>query len=399
MVSATQMAGGGLRGVAWVCAVALAFGGCGDDPRPASDADAADTRADAWDAWDAADGAVDALGDAESDAVTDALEEDTRPPDVDADSDTADADTDVADADADDAGADTAEVDGADPDVVDVVDVADGDDVADTEVAADTEVVDDLDTLDDEASAAGPFDDLAGLTGAELRAALLPRISGQTPLGYSANGLAREVMWAVIDVHGGRLECIYTGRTVAGEDPTAPPLGTAVAPAIDTTPNQDCRMPDGTAVPGGCVFNAEHSWPRSQGADSGPAESDLHHLFPAYDMANNRRSNYAFGVTTCVANACEWAENGSELGARDDGTKVFEVRLRYRGDIARAQFYFAVRYQKAIAAPVEATLRAWHADDPPDDEERARNDAIEGWQHNRNPFVDRPDFVAAIADF
>jgi len=314
MVSATQMAGGGLRGVAWVCAVALAFGGCGDDPRPASDADAADTRADAWDAWDAADGAVDALGDAESDAVTDALEEDTRPPDVDADSDTADADTDVADADADDAGADTAEVDGADPDVVDVVDVADGDDVADTEVAADTEVVDDLDTLDDEASAAGPFDDLAGLTGAELRAALLPRISGQTPLGYSANGLAREVMWAVIDVHGGR-------------------------------------------------------------------------------------PNYAFGVTTCVANACEWAENGSELGARDDGTKVFEVRLRYRGDIARAQFYFAVRYQKAIAAPVEATLRAWHADDPPDDEERARNDAIEGWQHNRNPFVDRPDFVAAIADF
>ena len=382
------MGGGGLRGVAWACAVALAFGGCGDDPQPAGDADAADTR-DAWDvaqdAWDAADGTVDGLVDGGADGATDTRDEDT-PLDAD-DADDADADAD-ADTDADaDADADATDADDADADEVDVADVDD------------TVAPDGLDILEDEASAAGPFDDLAGLTDGELRAALLDRIDDQTPLGYSANGLAREVMWAVTDVHDGRLECIYTGRTVAGEDPTAPPLGTAVLPAIDTTPNQDCRMPDGTAVSGGCVFNAEHSWPRSQGADSGPAESDLHHLFPAYDMANNRRSNYAFGVTTCVGNACEWAEGGSELGDRDDGTKVFEVRLRYRGDVARAQFYFAVRYQKAIAAPIEATLRAWHADDPPDDEERARNDAIEGWQHNRNPFVDRPDFVAAIADY
>ncbi len=47
----------------------------------------------------------------------------------------------------------------------------------------------------------------------------------------------------------------------------------------------------------------------------------------------------------------------------------------------------------------EAALRAWNDSDPPDALEQARNDAIEGYQKNRNPFVDRPDFVAKISDF
>ena len=44
-----------------------------------------------------------------------------------------------------------------------------------------------------------------------------------------------------------------------------------------------------------------------------------------------------------------------------------------------------------------STLLRWHEQDPPDAFERARNDAIfETWQGNRNPFVDRPEWVAAI---
>jgi hypothetical protein len=34
--------------------------------------------------------------------------------------------------------------------------------------------------------------------------------------------------------------------------------------------------------------------------------------------------------------------------------------------------------------------------DPVSDTERARNDAIHALQRNRNPFVDRPEFVALV---
>jgi len=369
--------------------------GCGDDPTTPDDADADAVEDTAGDALD--DTTVDALIDVTPDVVGDTAS-------VDAEDDTVeDADDTVEDADdtAIEDAADTAEEDT----VEDVTDTTEDVDDTAVEDAEDTSVEDGSDTSEpdiddveeDETSGAGPFDDLEGMTDDALRAALLDRIDDQTALGYSGDGLAREVMWAVIDAHDGRLECIYTGRTVDAEDPDAPPLGTADLPEIDTTPDHDCQLPDGTSS--GCFFNAEHSWPRSQGADSGPAESDLHHLFPAYDMANNRRSSYAFGETDCTGNACEWHEGGSELGERPDGTKVFQVRGKYQGDIARAQFYFAVRYAKNIEPIVEATLRDWHAADPVSDEERARNDAIEEWQGNRNPFVDRPDFVDAIANF
>jgi deoxyribonuclease I len=79
--------------------------------------------------------------------------------------------------------------------------------------------------------------------------------------------------------------------------------------------------------------------------------------------------------------------------------EVFEVRPLRRGDIARAIFYFAVRYQQTVAPEQEAALRSWHDADPPDATEQARNDAIAGLQKNRNPFIDRPDFVARITDY
>ena len=42
------------------------------------------------------------------------------------------------------------------------------------------------------------------------------------------------------------------------------------------------------------------------------------------------------------------------------------------------------------------TLLAWHLEDPPDEDERRRNDVIESFQGNRNPFVDRPEWVACL---
>jgi endonuclease I len=155
---------------------------------------------------------------------------------------------------------------------------------------------------------------------------------------------------------------------------------------------------DGTYTPGS--FNTEHSWPRGDGADSEPAESDLHHLFPTDGDANNSRGSYPFGETSCTGNACDWSSGGSELGVVVGGDfLVFEVRPQRRGDIARAHFYFAVRYDMSIPDSEETFLRSWHDEDPPSVLELNRNDAIETYQSNRNPFVDRPDFVGRISDF
>jgi endonuclease I len=42
---------------------------------------------------------------------------------------------------------------------------------------------------------------------------------------------------------------------------------------------------------------------------------------------------------------------------------------------------------------VRSALIEWHLADPPDADERRRNDGIEELQGNRNPFVDHPEWV------
>ena len=206
------------------------------------------------------------------------------------------------------------------------------------------------------------------LSGSALVAALEDLIDGHTNLGYDT---ARDRIFDTIDVHNGKIECVYTGRLVT---------------------------PNGTRTPGG--FNTEHSWPQSEGA-TGTAKADIHHLFPTDATANNRRSSYPFGDTDCnQSSSCVWYEGGSELGTSSSGGgRVFEVRPAYRGDIARAHFYFSVRYGLSIPSSEETVLRTWHQQDPVSDRERLRNDRIESFQRNRNPFVDRPDFVERITDF
>ena len=43
-----------------------------------------------------------------------------------------------------------------------------------------------------------------------------------------------------------------------------------------------------------------------------------------------------------------------------------------------------------------ATLLRWHDEDPVDDAERRRNEAVSAFQTNRNPFIDHPEWVACV---
>jgi endonuclease I len=159
-------------------------------------------------------------------------------------------------------------------------------------------------------------------------------------------------------------------------------------------------------------LNAEHTWPQSMGAQEEPAKSDLHHLFPADAGTNSQRNNNAYGVPAKVRETLpNYLDDGmnSKVGTAADGVTVFEPRDDHKGDVARALFYFYVRYASGQKATPGVkldnfrrefvTLWRWHFQDPPSAKEKARNEAIWRLQHNRNPFIDHPEFVQKIGHF
>lgn len=206
--------------------------------------------------------------------------------------------------------------------------------------------------------------DFEGLYEDELRAAIRRSNAGHTTLSYSE---ARHEFFSSIDNYDGQVECLYTGTLI-------------------TT----------SGIPDHRIMNTEHTWPQSRGAGSGPANSDIHHLFPTLSDANNRRSNNYFGN---VVSGITWSSNGSRLGQDASGQTRFEPRDVSKGNVARAMFYFAVTYQYSIPAHEETVLRQWHVLDPVDERERERNDRIAAVQHSRNPFIDYPELVDRISDF
>lgn len=296
-------------------------------------------------------------------------------------------------------------------DVEDLADLDDGETGGDGEIGDEVEdgVSDAWDTGDlgdtNETGDTTP-DPYAGLSDENLRAVLRAEATlGHTPLGYNGG---RDAMYAVggLDDVGGRIECIYTGRTV---DATG-----------SRTPNRNCRKADGTPI--SCSFNTEHTWARyylraalTEGTTAyNAAEGDIHHLRPSDDDVNNARWHFDFGETNCPEDgACKVSE-GSELGQRPGITGqancptgnltlshvcVMEVRAERQGDIARGMFYMATRYGMAMDDAMEDVLREWNRSDPPDAREQTRNDGVHAAQGNRNVFIDWPVLVDRISDF
>lgn len=183
---------------------------------------------------------------------------------------------------------------------------------------------------------------------------------------------ARDTMFMMIDnkrtngqgASQNTLECIYTGRQ-----------------AVGYTSRTDCQT--------NFSFNTEHTFPQSFFSSQEPMKSDLHHLFPTDDVANNERADHPFGIVTSPS----WSNGGS----LSDGT-IFEPRDVQKGSSARALFYFVLRYQNYtnFLNSQEAILRTWHQNFPPDAAEKKRNNDIFSVQHNRNPFVDYPVFIDRI---
>lgn len=155
------------------------------------------------------------------------------------------------------------------------------------------------------------------------------------------------------------------------------------------------------AIPDNRVVNVEHTWPQSQFTRKYSSEmqkSDLHHLFPTDSKINAIRGNNMFGEVTVDLFPLKCP--ASRFGIGSAGTEeVFEPPQQHRGNVARALFYFSIRYDLPIDQREETILRKWHVEDPVDAEEVDRNSEIYKVQGNRNPFIDFPDLVDRLTDF
>lgn len=152
-------------------------------------------------------------------------------------------------------------------------------------------------------------------------------------------------------------------------------------------------------VPSNSIINVEHTWPQSKfgGSDKGAQKSDLHHLYPTDSQLNSIRGNNPFGEVVQDTQNTKCPQ--SHIGYDDSGKRVFEPPQNHKGNVARALFYFSIRYNMPISESEEKVLKQWHTMDPVDAEELVRNDQVESYQGNRNPFIDSPDLVNLINNF
>lgn len=152
-------------------------------------------------------------------------------------------------------------------------------------------------------------------------------------------------------------------------------------------------------IPANGIVNCEHTWPQSKFSTSfakDKQKSDLHHLYPTDPTANSTRGNNEFAeVDGEKLDNCE----ASYIGTEKWQGAYFEPPNEHKGNVARALFYFSVRYKLKISSTQEHYLRKWHELDPVDHDELERNELIQKVQGNRNPFIDYPELVDQISDF
>lgn len=134
-------------------------------------------------------------------------------------------------------------------------------------------------------------------------------------------------------------------------------------------------VPDGISI-----------WSPTDANDIAAGHADAHHIRAEDSPENSSRNNRNYGV-----------DYNGPSGSQGS----------WHGDVARALFYMAVRYNglnvvngdpsDAVLGQIGdlATLLTWNTSDPSDDFEMNRNNIVYTWQMNRNPFIDYP----SLADY
>jgi endonuclease I len=226
---------------------------------------------------------------------------------------------------------------------------------------------------------------------------------------------------------------VYTVINVADQDP------------VDTSKILDVYKNESyPKITSGAVnYNREHTWPNSLGfpeaqvgGQPNPPYTDCHMLFASHIGYNSDRGNKPYANCVGCTERATTANHGFGGGS---GTypgnsnwfsiaqNSFETWNHRKGDVARAVLYMAVRYEggmnaNSIMEPdlevtdtralivgtnaqptgavaymgLKTTLLEWSRDDPPDQGEHNRNEAVYSFQTNRNPFIDHPEWVYCV---
>ncbi|MEK7954248.1 endonuclease [Luteolibacter soli] len=241
---------------------------------------------------------------------------------------------------------------------------------------------------------AGYYSSTTGLTGTALKSELNQIIRSHTVIPYTGSGTD---VWDALKVldedpnNSSNVILVYSG---------------ASWPKSDT--NGDGNT--GTSA----SWEREHCWPKSFGVeDTGPDTSDLFNLRSCRRSVNASRGNRIYDQANPGSTA---PPNCPECLYDPDGTQgeIWTPRPSEKGDLARAIFYMAVRYDGRDTGTVDlelanianvnngvfgnlATLITWNQADPVSETERRRNHLIyTQFQHNRNPFIDHPEMVAQV---
>lgn len=165
-------------------------------------------------------------------------------------------------------------------------------------------------------------------------------------------------------------------------------------------------------------WNREHVWAKSFGdfgTTMGPG-TDIHHLRAADVSTNSARNNRSFDESEKLYIDMSGTYSGETASYTSEIAWTWEPRDEVKGDVARMIFYMAVRYEgenyepdlelvdtindRTSKEPVHgrvSVLLNWHNDDPVSRLEKFRNHIIfTNYQHNRNPFIDHPEYVSLI---
>ena len=191
-------------------------------------------------------------------------------------------------------------------------------------------------------------------------------------------------------------------------------------------------------------INQEHTWPKSLGFDNQNkgtgARGDLMHLWAGNGRVNGvNHNNYIYGFVDTTRSYSDASSYASYLSGNRHGksrslggsTTVFEPQDSDKGDIARAMFYMAARYNYLSGSDPDGIdagnpnleiinslehqesftstttekgqmgilqdLLEWNRLDPPDEWEIHRNNlCYNNFTNNRNPFIDFPEWAEYI---
>lgn len=262
-------------------------------------------------------------------------------------------------------------------------------------------------------SSIGYYQRVNTVSASQLRCSLHEIIKGHTIYPYSGGATNA---WTILEI--------------AQRDPSNPNK------IIDIYRNRSYNaISDRAGVGSGTTYNREHTWPNSLGFanNSLAAYTDTHMLWLSDTGQNSSRGNkpFAYCASGCtelpteVNNGVGGPGQSNWVKTPDGNTGSFEIWNHRKGEMARAMFYMAIRYEGIASEDahdgnipdLELTdyrylivvtsntaakaymglltdLLAWHLSDPPDAAEIARNDVIQSFQGNRNPFVDHPEWVS-----